>query len=67
MTLGEAMVQYRAKNNLTQPELAKLCKMSTMSISILERGLRNPSRLTRAKIENLIYGDRKENNDGNYI
>ena len=61
------MVRYRAKHNLSQPELAKLCKMSTMTISILERGLRVPSRVSRAKIEYVLYSEKGVNGDASDI
>ena len=67
MTLGEAMVKYRAKHNMSQPELAMLCKVSTMTISILERGLREPSRVTRTKIEYILYGKKGVNGDASDI
>ena len=60
MTLAERMVQYRAKERLTQAEFAQKCGLSGQTITTVERGIQTPSRVTVAKIE-LVIG---KENDG---
>lgn len=48
------MLNYRAKNNLSQLKLAKLCKVTTQTICNVENGKQEPSKLTRQKILNII-------------
>lgn len=61
MTLGERMVRYRAKNRITQTELAQRCGVTLQTISNVERGIQEPSRVTVQKIELVI----SENEGGN--
>lgn len=60
MTLSERMIMYRARNRISQQELAEKCGVSTQTINSVENGTQNPSRVTVAKIE-LIIG--KEENE----
>lgn len=48
--LATRLVMYRAKYRLTQADLAKKCGVSTQTISLAERGLQKPNRVTLAKI-----------------
>ena len=48
--LANRLVMYRAKYRLTQADLAKKCGVSTQTISLAERGLQKPNRVTLAKI-----------------
>lgn len=48
------MLNYRAKNNLSQLKLAELCKVTTQTICNVENGTQEPSKLTRQKILNII-------------
>ena len=57
--LAKELVMYRAKYRLTQSELAKKCGVSTQTISLAERGLQKPNRVTLAKIR-MVVGE----NDG---
>lgn len=50
MDLGEKMLCFRAKHNLTQEQLAKLCRLSKLTIIKAERG-DEVSRITSKKIE----------------
>ena len=53
-TLGSRMIEYRARNSLSQAQLAQRVGVSVMTINMVERGLQTPSRLTREKIELII-------------
>lgn len=59
MTLGERMVVYRAKENISQGELARRCGLSTQTVNSVENGLQSPSKVTLAKIE-LVIGKEVE-------
>ena len=54
MTLQERMVEYRAKERISQSELAKRCGVSLQTINSVENGLQKPSAVTVAKIELVI-------------
>lgn len=54
MTLSERMIAYRAKENISQTEMAKRCGVTLQTINTIETGVQSPSKLTLAKIENLI-------------
>lgn len=58
MTLQECMIQFRAKNRLTQDDMAKLCGTSKQTIYSVENGLQKPSKTTRAKIELVLKGEK---------
>lgn len=57
--LGNAMILYRAKERITQSELAKRCGVSLQTICSVENDLQNPSRVTEAKIK-LVIDENKE-------
>lgn len=48
--LSEKMVEYRAKHNLTQKQLAELCGLTAQTIVKAEQG-KPLTRLTEKKIE----------------
>lgn len=54
MTLQERMVEYRAKNRLTQTQLAEKCGVSYQTLNSVEQGRQEPNKVTRAKIELVI-------------
>ena len=54
MTLAERIVEYRARERLNQTEFANKVGVTTMTISNIENGRQDPSRLTIAKIEQVI-------------
>jgi len=54
MTLAERIAKYRSKELITQGEFAKRCGVSLQTIYSIEKGLQEPSLLTKAKIEKLI-------------
>lgn len=55
MTLQERMLEYRAKNDISQHELAKRVGVTVQTINAIENGGQDPSKLTLAKI-NLVIG-----------
>jgi len=54
MTLSERMLKYRAKENISQTTLAERVGVTLQTINSIETGSQTPSRLTVAKIENVI-------------
>lgn len=54
MTLGERIIKYRAKHNMTQVEFAKKAGLSTQTIYLIESELQNPKKITIAKIEMIL-------------
>lgn len=59
MTLPERIVKYRAKERISQKELAERCGVTKQTIYSIETGLQEPSRVTIAKIE-LVIGKEEE-------
>ena len=58
-TLQERMVKYRARENISQKELARRCGVSLQTINSVENGLQEPSKVTEAKI-NLVIEKEEE-------
>lgn len=58
--LAEAIVNYRARERLSQRELAERCGVSLQTICNIETGQQTPSRLTVAKIMLVINEKQKE-------
>ena len=56
MKLGQEILMYRAKNNISQQEMAKRCKVTRQTIINIENGIQEPSKLTEAKIRLVLYG-----------
>lgn len=54
MTLQERMIEYRAKNDITQRQLAEKIGVSVQTINSVENGTQTPSKITQAKIELLV-------------
>lgn len=59
MTLQDRMVEYRAKERISQTELARRCRVSAQTINSVENGVQEPSRRTVAQIE-LVIGKEQE-------
>lgn len=59
MTLQERMIEYRAKERITQSELAERCGLSYQTLNSIEQGKKDPSKVTRAKIELVIGKEAK--------
>lgn len=57
MTLEQRMVKYRAKERISQRELAERCGVSLQTINSVENGMQKPSQVTRAKIELVVGGE----------
>lgn len=64
--LANRIVAYRAKNRLSQAEMANKCGVSTQTISLVERGQQKPNRVTLAKIE-MIIGKGETDNEVQHI
>lgn len=60
MTLADRMVLYRAKERISQKELAKRCGITTQTVNSVENELQTPTKLTKAKIELVIGQEVKE-------
>lgn len=60
MTLGQRLLDYRAKNDLSMAELAEKCKISKQTIFLIEKYDANVTPLTRSKIELVIGAEKKE-------
>lgn len=58
MTLVEEMVRYRAKERISQSELAKRCGVSLQTINSVETGQQEPSRVTEQKIRLVVEGEK---------
>lgn len=54
MTLQEQMIAYRAKNGISQTELAKRAGVTVQTINSVENGHQKPSKVTEAKIKMII-------------
>lgn len=57
--LQRKMIVFRAKYNLTQKKLAKMCSLSEQTINMVELGTKKPSRITEQKILNVIEKELK--------
>ena len=54
MELREKMLAYRAKNNISQAEMAKRCNVSIQTINFIENGKQKPQAKTEYRILNVI-------------
>ena len=63
MTLQERMIEYRARERITQQALADLCGLSKQTINSVETGAQDPSRITIAKIELVIGKEKRDDRD----
>lgn len=52
--LQAKMLSYRARNNISQGELARRCGLTLMTINSIENGRQSPSKLTEAKIRLVV-------------
>ncbi len=57
MTLPEAIIEYRAKHNISMQEFANRCKISLQTAMYVERGIQKPNRLTTKKIMLVLKGE----------
>ena len=56
--LSNKMIEYRAKERISQKELARRVGVTLQTINSIENGLQEPSKVTKAKIDLVI--NRKE-------
>lgn len=61
MTLQERMLDYRAKERITQTEMAARVGVSLQTINSVENGIQKPSKITLRKIL-LVIGEEDEDN-----
>lgn len=54
MSLQEQMLEYRAKNKISQQELADRVGVTLQTINSVENGHQKPSKVTEAKIRLVI-------------
>lgn len=55
-TLSERMVLYRAKERISQAELARRCGVTLQTINSVENETQTPTRVTVVKIELVVGG-----------
>ena len=60
MALQERMIDFRARERISQQELAERCGVSKQTIYSIENGTQDPSRITLAKIELVIGKEEAE-------
>ncbi len=58
--LSKEMILYRAKERISQAELARRCGVSLQTINSIENELQSPSKVTEAKIRLVIGDEEKE-------
>lgn len=58
--LSKEMILYRAKERISQAELARRCGVSLQTINSIENELQSPSKVTEAKIRLVIEDEEKE-------
>ncbi len=59
MTLQERMIEYRAKERISQTELAERAGVTLQTINQVENGRQEPGKMTVAKIE-LVIGKEEQ-------
>ena len=52
--LSNKIIDYRAKNNISQLDFAKLCKISQQTVCNIENCKQKPSKITLTKIIKII-------------
>lgn len=57
--LQDKMLAYRAKENISQGELAARCGLTLATVNSIENGRQSPSRLTETKIRLIVDGEQK--------
>lgn len=59
--LQDKMLAYRAKENISQGELAARCGLTLATVNSIENGRQSPSRLTETKIRLIVDGEENRN------
>ena len=57
MSLAQEMIKYRAKERISQSELAKRCGISLQTVNSVETEQQSPSKVTIEKIRLVIGGN----------
>lgn len=52
--LAKRMIRYRALNRISQGEMARRCYVTKQTIWAIENGRKNITKLTEAKIEEVL-------------
>ena len=60
MTLQDEIIQYRARERITQQEFADRCGLSKQYVHLIESGKINPSKIAKAKIEIVVNNNKEE-------
>ena len=55
--LKERIIRFRAKNRITQREMAEKCGISSQTLCSIETGQQTPGKITRTKIELVLEED----------
>lgn len=63
MSLSDMILEFRAKNNLSQEEFANMVQVNVMTINAIENNKRKPLKTTAKKIEMFIK-ERENNVEG---
>lgn len=53
-SLGERILEYRARHNISQEDFANLAKVNVMTINSIENDKRKQTKLTISKIEMVL-------------
>lgn len=61
--LATDMFNYRVDHDMSQSDLAKLCRISIQTVNSVENRKQNPGKMTRAKIGLVIYANKEEENN----
>lgn len=59
MSLQDEMVQYRARNKMSQTEFAEKVGVTLQTINSVENGHQTPSKVTEAKIRIVLDSDKR--------
>lgn len=60
--LSQEILMYRARNRLTQKQMAELCGVSCQTIHLIETEQQEPTRITLAKLM-LVLGKEQDENE----
>ena len=55
--IGQRIIAYRAKHDMSQEDFAIKAHVCLMTVNYVENGKREPTKLTRAKIEQIMRED----------
>ena len=56
VNLSQEILMYRAKNNISQAEMANRCRVTKQTIFNIEHELQDPTKLTETKIRLVLSG-----------